>query len=67
MGNVYLLGRDSEIWSNPDKADLIALSARTAEDAFTTWIADRAVHWWHRCVGRFLKVRTNRGLLNLRK
>ncbi|KAM0798017.1 hypothetical protein BDR22DRAFT_823820 [Usnea florida] len=55
MGDVYLLGRDSDIWSKPDTSDLIALNARTAEDAFTTWVADRAVHWWHRSIGRFLR------------
>ena len=61
------MGRDSETWSNSDKADLIALSARTAEDAFMTWVADRAVHWWHQYIGRFLKVCIYRRLFNLRK
>ena len=67
MGDVYLLGRDSEIWSKPDTPDLIALNARTAEDAFTTWVADSAVHWWHRSIGRFLRVCTYYRLLSLRK
>lgn len=56
MGNVYLLGRDSETWSKPDSSDLIALNARHTDDPFTGWLADTMMHAYHRVVGRFLRV-----------
>ncbi|KAL9070527.1 MAG: hypothetical protein Q9161_004824 [Pseudevernia consocians] len=56
MGNVYLLGRDSDIWSIPDISDLIALNSRHADDPFTAWVANKAVHWWHRVAGKHLRV-----------
>ena len=56
MGNVYLLGRDSNIWSETDSSDLIALHARHAEDPFTRWLSDTVVHAYHRAVGRFFRV-----------
>ena len=56
MGNVYLLGRDSDIWSIPDISDLIALNSRHADDPFMAWVANKAVHWWHRVAGKHLRV-----------
>ena len=56
MGNVYLLGQDSDTWSKPDEWDLIALQARYAGDPFTTWVHDSLVHWWHRCLGKYVRV-----------
>ena len=56
MGAVYLLGQDSEIWSKPDKSDLVALRARHGDDLLTAWINDKAVHWWHRAIGKHLRV-----------
>ena len=56
MGSVYLLGRDSKVWSEPDLSDLIALHARHAEDPFTRWFSDTIVYAYHRVVGRFFKV-----------
>lgn len=55
MGGVYLVGQDSDTWSDPDLSDLVALQARHADDPFTTWVTDKAVHWWHRVVGRYLR------------
>ncbi len=55
MGCVYLLGLDSDTWSEPDKSDLIALQARHADDMFTAWITDSAVHWWHSVAGKYLR------------
>lgn len=56
MGSVYLLGRDSKVWSEPDLSDLIALHARHAEDPFTRWLSNTMVHAYHRVVGRFFRV-----------
>ena len=57
MGGVYLIGEDSEIWSNPDMRDIVALRANHVDDPCTKWIADRAVRWWHRIVGKYIRVR----------
>jgi hypothetical protein len=51
MGNVYLLGRDSDIWASPEILDLVALNARHSEDFLSSWMADVAIHWYHHLVG----------------
>ena len=56
MGNVYLIGRDSDIWSEPDLSDLIALRAGHSDDLFTQWLSDTFVHTYHRVIGRFFRV-----------
>lgn len=56
MGNVYLIGRDSDIWSKPDMSDLIVLRARHSDDLLTRWLSDSLVHAYHRVVGRFFRV-----------
>ena len=58
MGNVYLLGQDSDIWEQPDILDLIALNARQSQDPLTTWMADDVVHWYHKVLGRLFRVST---------
>ena len=57
MGDVYLIGRDSDTWSNPDMRDLVALRGSHVDDPCTKWITDRAVRWWHRIAGKYLRVR----------
>ena len=59
MGGVYLVGRDSEVWSGPDDSDLVALQARRADDPFTAWVTNRAIHCWHRFAGKYLRVNTH--------
>ena len=56
MGNVYLLGQDSDIWENPDVLDLIALNARREDDLFSKWVADCLVEWYHQILGRYIRV-----------
>jgi hypothetical protein len=34
MGNAYLLGQDSDIWSQPDLPDLVSLNPRISGDPF---------------------------------
>jgi hypothetical protein len=48
VGHVYLVSDDSDIWSKPDMLDMIGLKAPSAEDLFTSWISETAVHWFHR-------------------
>ncbi|KAF6234304.1 hypothetical protein HO173_007498 [Letharia columbiana] len=55
MGNVRLVGQDSDVWSKPDKSDLIALQARHADDPLTAWVTNTGVHWWHQVVGKYLR------------
>ena len=57
MGNVYLIGRDSDIWSKPDLSDLIALHPRHLDNSLTKWLSDSMVHAYHRAVGRYFRVR----------
>ena len=56
MGNVYLIGRDSDIWSKPNLSDLIVLRARHSDDLLTRWLSDTFVQIYHRVVGRFFRV-----------
>ena len=57
MGNVYLLGQDSDIWSNATiLPDLVSLNARAADDGFTKWVTDTLVYWYHQVLGHFLRV-----------
>ena len=56
MGNVRLVGQDSNVWSEPDKSDLIALQARHANDQLTAWVSNTVVHWWHQIIGKYLRV-----------
>ena len=58
MGNVYLIGRDSDIWSKPNLSDLIVLRARHSDDLFTQWLSDTFVSAYHRVVGRFFRVKS---------
>ncbi|KAF2195047.1 hypothetical protein K469DRAFT_543962 [Zopfia rhizophila CBS 207.26] len=57
MGNVYLLGPDSDVYEKPQLAtDLIALKCRENQSLASRVLGDFAVHWWHRAFGwRFRK------------
>jgi hypothetical protein len=57
MGNVYLLGADSDIWSDPNVWDLIALDQRPANDMFSAWVSDSVLPVYHRAIGRLFKVK----------
>jgi hypothetical protein len=56
MGNVYLTGEDSDIWSQPDLPDLVALDAEMPADPLSTWASDTAIHWYHQIIGKHFKV-----------
>ena len=62
MGNVYLLGQDSDIWENPAREDLVTLKARKIEDTVSRFVTDRAIHWYHQALGWSFKVRESKGL-----
>ena len=48
MGGVYLVGEDSNLWSDPEwQSDLLALRVREHESVFAQWISDKVVWWIH--------------------
>jgi hypothetical protein len=51
MGNVYLLGADSDVWEKPDLADLIALGSGQTQSLASKAMRDYVLHWWHRAFG----------------
>jgi len=62
MGNVYLLGPDSDIWETPNHSDLFSVNATRHDSLLSRLVTVLAVDWFHRLGGRKLRVRT---LLNL--
>jgi hypothetical protein len=57
MGNVYLLGPDSDIWENPNHLDLIAINSKKSDNSLSRLITVMVVDWFHRLVGWRLRVR----------
>ena len=58
MGCVYLLGRDSDLWENPDLKDLVALGPRQRDSLFSSWIANSLIYTYHKLIGWHFRVRT---------
>jgi hypothetical protein len=56
MGNVYLLGPDSDIWEKPDQFDLVTLHAQENGDLISRFLTDVLIHWYHRLFGWHFKV-----------
>jgi hypothetical protein len=59
MGNIFLLGRDADVWEKYDiyRPDLIALRARETGDPFSRFLSSVLIHWYHRLFGRYIRVR----------
>ncbi|KAF2659984.1 hypothetical protein K491DRAFT_124748 [Lophiostoma macrostomum CBS 122681] len=55
MGNVYLLGPDSDIWENPDLPDLISLNPKQSDNWVSRAVTVVVAGWLHRFVGRIFK------------
>jgi hypothetical protein len=62
MGNVYLLGQDSDIWENPASEDMITLKARNIEDSVSRFLTNRVIHWYHQTLGWRVKVCESKGV-----
>lgn len=56
MGGVYLLGRDSHVWERPVEGDLITLKPCQANDAFSSWVANKFIRRYHQALGRYFRV-----------
>ena len=48
LGAIYLIGKDSDIWNEPDRLDLAVLKARRNESIFTALLSDKFIHSLHR-------------------
>lgn len=57
MGNVYLLGPDSDIWEKPDHLDMIAINPRESDNSLSRLITKVLIYWYHRLVGWKIRVR----------
>ncbi|KAF2034883.1 hypothetical protein EK21DRAFT_50114, partial [Setomelanomma holmii] len=56
MGNVYLLGPDSDIWEKPNHLDLFAINPKTSDNSLSRLITVVVVDWFHRLVGWRIRV-----------
>ncbi len=54
-GAISLIGADADIWRKPDMDDLVALDA-PLQDAFTDWVANHLLDWYHKALGRRIHV-----------
>jgi hypothetical protein len=58
MGNVYLQGRDKDLWSSEEwRKDLVCVRYGVGDDVFFQWLHDTAIHWYHRLLGRHINVK----------
>lgn len=60
MGNVYLLGADSNIWEDADPVELVCLRPRKADSAFARLFTDRVCRWYHHLIGYLFRVSPSR-------
>jgi len=60
MGNVYLLGADSDVWETKlDSAELVCLLPRKSDSPFTRFLTTKLVRWYHHSVGHLLSGRAS--------
>lgn len=65
MGNVYLLGADSDVWEKKfDPAELVCLLPRKGGDdsIFTRFISNRLIRWYHLLIGHVFRNPANQGV-----
>jgi hypothetical protein len=60
MGNVYLLGPDSDIWETPNHLDLFSINPKKSDNSLSKLITVVVVDWFHRLVSWRLRVSTIR-------
>jgi hypothetical protein len=56
LGNVRLVGEDSQIWSETTPSELLALDRRDCDDPLSSWMTTFVTSWFHRAVGKYFKV-----------
>ncbi|KAL9109279.1 MAG: hypothetical protein Q9227_006034 [Pyrenula ochraceoflavens] len=57
MGNVYLLGPDSDIWEKPDLLDMISINPKNSDNSLSKLVTKIVVDWYHHSVGWRMRVR----------
>ena len=55
MGNVFLIGKDSDMWME-DESDLVALKQWKTDDPSFAWISDNIIQPFHLLIGRHFRV-----------
>jgi hypothetical protein len=55
MGDVRLTGMDSTVWEEGGKPDLIAVKARSYDEALSHWITGTGLEWYQKLVGKHYK------------
>ncbi|KAM7214997.1 hypothetical protein V8F06_009599 [Rhypophila decipiens] len=59
MGNVYLLGPDSDVWEKQfDDTELVCLLPRSNDNIFARFISNRFIRWYHHLIGHLFKTPT---------
>ncbi len=56
MGNVYLLGADSDIWEAFDATELACFRPTKTDSWMGQFITDNLIRWYHHLVGHFFRV-----------
>lgn len=56
MGNVYLLGLDSDIWEDPNLLDLVSINPKKSDNWVSKAVTIAVADWYHRFIGRKFKV-----------
>ena len=56
MGNVYLLGADSDVWETFDSAELVCLWPRKSDSSFAGFFTNSLVRWYHHLIGYRFRV-----------
>ncbi|KAF2741505.1 hypothetical protein EJ04DRAFT_547840 [Polyplosphaeria fusca] len=51
MGNIYLLGPDSDIWEKPQLEDMFAVNPKEVDNSLSKMVTVIVVDWFHRLVG----------------
>jgi len=51
MGNVYLLGADSDVWETFDPSELVCLRPKKGDSCFNRFFANSLVRWYHHLIG----------------
>ncbi|MCJ1382471.1 hypothetical protein MMC17_005584 [Xylographa soralifera] len=54
MGDVYLVGRDRNIWEAANTHDMISLQHRERETVFSRWVTKNLLRKYHNLIGRHI-------------
>ncbi|KAI0529930.1 hypothetical protein GGR58DRAFT_525637 [Xylaria digitata] len=65
MGNIYLLGADSDVWENFDAAELVCLKPNKTDSLITRFFTNKLVTLYHRLVGHYFRVQQKPGTLDI--